>query len=341
MSRIIRIALAGLGAVNRNVLTLLDQKRERLARDYALSFQIVAVADSSGAAYSANGFDPATLVAFKTAGGQVATMPQGNHSESFLDLLQSDRCDLLLEGTPVNLTTGDPGLPIVRTALQRGIHVVLANKGPLVLAFRELTQLAQQNQVGLAYSATVCGALPVINIGQRDLIAADITLVRGIFNSTTNFILAAMSNGISFEQALAEAQERGIAEADPSLDIDGWDTANKLVIIANSMLGVEINLQDVAVTGIRAVTTAQLLAEIAHGNSIKLIATAKKRIDGYDLTVEPTVISQTDFLGSCSGWEMGIEIQSDLYGKLYHKIWEDSPIPTAAAMLRDAVNLFR
>lgn len=341
MSRVIRVALAGFGAVNQNVLMLLEQKRERLARDYALCFQVVAVADSSGAAYRADGFDPAALVTFKTEGGQVANVPYANHRESLLDLLQSERCDLLLEGTPVNLTTGDPGLTIVRTALQRGIHVVLANKAPLVLAFRELTQLAQQNQAGLAYSATVCGALPVINIGRRDLVAAEINLVRGIFNSTTNFILAAMADGISFEQALAEAQRRGIAEADPSLDIDGWDTANKLVIIANSMLGIAINLQDVMVTGIRAVTTEQLRAEMANGHTIKLIATAQRRGNGYELIVEPTVVPQTDFLGGCSGWEMGIEIQSDLYGKLYHKIWEDSPIPTAAAMLRDAVNLFR
>ncbi len=341
MSQVIRIALAGLGAVNRSVLAILEQKRERLARTYSLDFQVVAVADSSGAAYRADGFDPAALGTFKTEGGQVAHLPHANYTANFLDLLQNSLCDLVLEGTPVNLSTGDPGLPIVRTALQRGIHVVLANKGPLVLAFRELGELAQQNQVGLAYSATVCGALPVINIGRRDLVAADITLVRGIFNSTTNFILAAMAEGISFERALAEAQRRGIAEADPSLDIDGWDTASKLLIVANSMLGANLNLLDVAVKGIRKVTAAQLLAEIACGHTIKLIATAQKQDNGYALTVEPTVISQTDFLGGCSGWEMGIEIQSDLYGKLYHKIWEDNVIPTAAAMLRDAVNLFR
>lgn len=341
MSRIIRVALAGLGAVNRNVLGILEQKRARLAGDYSLEFQIVAVADSSGAAYRAEGFEPSALAAFKTAGGQVAHIPYANQAESFLDLLQSDLCDLVLEGTPVNLVTGNPGLSIVRTALQRGIHVVLANKGPLVLAFRELTELAQQNQVSLAYSATVCGALPVINIGRRDLVAAEITLIRGIFNSTTNSILAAMANGITFEQALTEAQRRGIAEADPSLDIDGWDTANKLVIIANSILGIDAKLQDVTVKGIRSVTTAQLLAEMANDHTIKLIATAQKRGSGYELGVQPTVVPQTDFLGGCLEWEMGIEMQSDLYGKLYHKIWEESPLPTAATMLRDAVNLFR
>ena len=256
-------------------------------------------------------------------------------------VLQETDCDLVLEASPVNLKDGEPGLSVTRTALACGMNVVLANKGPLVLAFRELHELAAQKKVGLAYSATVCGALPVINIGQRDLIAADIIMLRGIFNSTSNFILAEMNSGRSFADALAEAQRRGIAEADPSLDVEGWDTANKLVIIANSMLGIHTTLHDVQVTGITGITTAQLQAEARHGRTIKLVATAQRTSQGYHLTVAPTTLDQSDFLGSCSGWEMGIEIHSDLYGKLYHKIWEDSPLPTASAMLRDAVNLMR
>ena len=149
-----------------------------------------------------------------------------------------------------------------------------------------------------------------------------------------------MNEGRSFAAALAEAQRRGIAEADPSLDIEGWDTANKLVIIANSILGIDAALTDVRVTGITTITTTQLQEAAKQGRTLKLVATAQRTTSGYDLTVAPTEMMQNDFLGSCSGWEMGIEIHSDLYGKLYHKIWEDSPMPTAAAMLRDAVTLF-
>ena len=181
----------------------------------------------------------------------------------------------------------------------------------------------------------------MLNVGQRDLVAAEITGLRGIFNSTSNFILAEMAQGHSFGAALAEAQRRGIAEADPSLDIDGWDTANKLVIIANSVLGVETTLADIAVTGIREVTTAALQTELSRGQTIKLLATATASAGRYQFQVAPTILSRDEFLGRCDSWEMGIEIHSDLYGTLYQKIWEDTPIPTAAAMLRDAVNLFR
>ena len=336
----IRTALIGVGAVNRSFLEILMRKAERLQTQYGLSFRIVLAADSSGVIRRAAGFDPQQLYQFKRNGGRLNTLPEVVNAP-LTQVLQETDCDLVLEASPVNLKDGEPGLSVTRTALACGMNVVLANKGPLVLAFRELHELAAQKKVGLAYSATVCGALPVINIGQRDLIAADITLLRGIFNSTSNFILAEMNSGRSFADALAEAQRRGIAEADPSLDVEGWDTANKLVIIANSMLGIHTTLHDVQVTGITGITTAQLQAEARHGRTIKLVATAQRTSQGYHLTVAPTTLDQSDFLGSCSGWEMGIEIHSDLYGKLYHKIWEDSPLPTASAMLRDAVNLMR
>lgn len=336
----IRTALIGVGAVNRSFLEILMRKAERLQTQYGLSFRIVLAADSSGVIRRAAGFDPQELYQFKRNGGRLNTLPEVVNAP-LTQVLQETDCDLVLEASPVNLTDGEPGLSVTRTALACGMNVVLANKGPLVLAFRELHELAAQKKVGLAYSATVCGALPVINIGQRDLIAADITLLRGIFNSTSNFILAEMNSGRSFADALAEAQRRGIAEADPSLDVEGWDTANKLVIIANSILGIHATLHDVQVTGITGITTAQLQAEARHGRTIKLVATAQRTSQGYHLTVAPTTLDQSDFLGSCSGWEMGIEIHSDLYGKLYHKIWEDSPLPTASAMLRDAVNLMR
>lgn len=335
----IRTALIGVGAVNRSFLEILTRKAERLQSQYGVSFRIILAADSSGVARRSQGFDPRQLYEFKRSGGRLNTLAEVVQ-EPLVVALRNTPCDLVLEASPVNLRDGEPGLSVTRTALECGMNVVLANKGPLVLAFRQLQELAAQKSVRIAYSATVCGALPVINIGKRDLVAADIELVRGIFNSTSNFILAEMTHGRSFAAALVEAQQRGIAEADPTLDVEGWDTANKLVIIANSMLGRTTTLADVHVTGITGVTSEQLQTAAQAGHTIKLVATAERTANDYRFTVAPTMVAHTDFLGSCSGWEMGIEIHSDLYGKLYHKIWEDSPVPTAAAMLRDAVTLF-
>lgn len=341
MTKVIATAMLGLGNVNRNFLKILEMKADQLFTQYGLTFRIVCVADSSGVAINANVFDPAQLRQFKETGGRIRQLTEFLPNRTAVDALAMVPCDLVLEASPVDLKTGEPGLSVTRAALQRGISVVLANKGPLVLAFRELHELAAASGAGLAFSATVCGALPVINIGQRDLIAAEITLLRGIFNSTSNFILEEMTQGRSYADALVEAQQRGIAETDPSLDVEGWDTANKLVIIANSFLGSHARLADVTVEGITQISSTQLQAALAADSNIKLVASAQKTVDGYRLAVAPAILPKRDFLAGCSGWEMGIEIHSDLYGKQFYKLWEREPLPTAAAMLRDAVNLFR
>lgn len=334
--------LVGLGNVNRNFLRILEMKSERLAADYGLVFRIVAVADSSGVAVNPDGFDPVATRQAKEAGKAVRELSGYQPGLSPADFAATGQYDLVLEASPVNLEHGEPGLGVVRAALQRGLAVVLANKAPLVLAFAELNNLATQTGASLAYSATVCGALPVINIGQRDLIAAEIRSLRGIFNATSNFVLSEMAAGREYAEALAEAQRRGIAETDPSLDVEGWDTANKLVIIANAFLGISATLADVSVRGITRLTVDDLRAAAAQGKVIKLVASAETQAGGsYQLRVEPVSLASGEFLASCDGWEMGIEVRSDLYGVMFHKIWEREPLPTAAAMLRDAVNLFQ
>ncbi|MFN8442662.1 MAG: homoserine dehydrogenase [Caldilineaceae bacterium] len=346
----IRTALIGLGNVGRNFLKILESKSKQLATQYELRFQIVCVADSSGVAVNLAGFDPAMLRQQKEQGGKVSGLSGYQAQKTPAQVLEQLECDLVLEASPVNLQTGEPGLSAVRTALGRGIHCVLANKGPMVLAFQELHELAQQNHAGLAFSATVCGSLPVLNIGRRDLVAAEITLLRGIFNSTTNYILGEMEKGRSYVEALKEAQSAGIAETDPTLDVEGWDTANKLVIITNSVLGAKVILSDVTVRGITRISAEQLQQELQRGNTIKLVAIARLLPSSshhpttpphYRLTVEPTILPQSDFLARCAGFEMGVEIHSDLYGIHFYKNLEGDALPTAAAMLRDSVNLVR
>lgn len=340
MIQTIPLALSGLGNVGRNFLRILETKSERLAAEYGIALRVVAVADSSGAAVNGYGFAPRQVRQHKEAGRNVAELPEYQPGLTLREVVsRPGLCRMLLEASPVNLTDGGPGLGYVRAALGAGVSCVLANKGPLALAFHELHRLAATTGAGLAFSATVCGALPVVNIGRRDLIAADISLLRGIFNSTSNFILGEMERGRSYADALAEAQRRGIAETDPSLDVEGWDTANKLTILANSFLGVQVSLADVQVKGITAITAEHLALERTRGNRIKLVAEARRIGEGYRLSVAPLPLPTDDFLAGCNGWEMGVEIHSDLYGKMYHKIWEREPLPTAAAMLRDVVNL--
>ena len=166
MANRIRTVLSGLGNINRSLLKILEMKEEHLKRSFALEFRIVGVADSSGSAASSNGFDPGELRDFKERGGRIAELPEGT-THSITDLVDGIEADLVLEATPVDLERGHPGLQVTRTTLSRGMHVVLANKAPLVLDYSGVHTLAGDHGVGLAFSATVCGSLPVINIGRR------------------------------------------------------------------------------------------------------------------------------------------------------------------------------
>ena len=352
MAASIRFVLVGLGNVGRAFLELMVSKADLLRNRYGLELILTAAADSSGAVMDAGGIDPAALRSHKERGGNAGNFLGGVPGMSARKLVAQAEADLLLEASPVNLQTGQPGLDCVRTAIGRGMGVVLANKGPLVHAFGKLEAAAAAAGVGLAYSATVCGALPVVNIGRRDLGACAIRSVAGIFNATSNSILAAMARGGGYEQALRQAQLDGVAEADPSLDVEGWDTANKLVIIANSILRQPATLADVQpVAGITGITAAQIQAGAAQGKVVKLVARAERTevapdltgvenlsgLSRYRLSVQPEWLPADDFLASVNGWEMGIVFDTDIMGLQQFKVDERGPVPTAAAMLRDVI----
>ncbi len=335
----VRLALVGLGNVGRRFLRLLLESDDTLKEKYGLAFSLRVVVDSSGVAVSDDGFDLARLLKHKECGLKLCKLPEFCEGLTLAGALDRVACEVLLESSPLNLSTGEPGLSNCRTGLEHGLHLVLANKAPLVLAHEELNGLATDAGVGILYSATFCGGLPVLNILRRDMVCGKILSFRGIFNGTTNFILDEMLNGRGYADALRETQERGIAEADPSLDVGGWDTAAKLVIAVNSIGETMITLGDVNVSGIEDVQPDRLQQCRRDGSVLKLVATAERIDTEWRFRVEPTPVPIASFLGGCSGWEMAVEIHSDIYGRTFHKLWEREPLPTAASMVRDAVHL--
>jgi len=258
-----------------------------------------------------------------------------------LEMVQASEADLLLEASPANLRDGEPGLGCIETALSKGMHVVMANKAPLVLAFPRLSDLARSRGVKLRFDATVAGGLPAINLGQRDLAAAQILRIEGVVNLTTNYIIQRMGDGgLSYDEALAEAQAAGHAETDPTLDVEGWDAANKLVILANSVLDYPATLDDVEVKGIRDITAEILCKAVAEGKRIRLVATAEQEADGYRLCVRPTWLAADHPLAQLGPEQMGIVYYTDISGVISASILEETPLPTASAMLRDVVDIY-
>ncbi len=219
------------------------------------------------------------------------------------------------------------------------MSVVFANKTPLVFAFDELSALCKKHGGKMAYSATVCGGLPVVNVLQRDLKLARVRRIRGIFNATSNFVLCQLENGGTLDKAIAEAQRLGAAEADPSHDLHGSDTANKLFIIMKSFTQFTGSIGNIRTQGIQHITSGDLATAQARGNIIKLVAEALPEGDQWKLSVAPAELPRTSFLGSCEGWEMGFEIETDLYEKICMKNYEADPVGTSAAVMRDCLDV--
>jgi homoserine dehydrogenase len=256
-------------------------------------------------------------------------------------MVQTAEADLLLEAAPANMQSGQPGLACIETALSRGMHVVTADKVPLVLAYPQLMELAQRHGVRLLFDATVAGGLPAVNIGRRDLAAAHIHRLEGILNLTTNYILTRMADDrLSYAEALADAQAAGHAETDPTLDVEGWDAANKLVILAQSVLDQPVTLDDVDVEGITQITGEMLREAASRGKRIKLVATAQERDDGYSLSVRCVELEASHPLAQLRSKQMGIVYQTDISGAISATIVEETPVPTASAMLRDVIDIY-
>jgi len=349
----IRLVVTGLGNIGQRFLSILERKAPLLRQRYGLAFLVVSAADSRGAAVDPDGLDLGRVVALKAQHRSVCEYPRrGRPGMTPLDVVRGLQADALCEATPVNLQDGEPGLGCMRAALARGMHVVTANKGargmhvvtankgPLVLAYPELMRMAAGHGVQIRFCGTVAGGLPAVNLGQRDLAGATIHALEALPNLTTSFILAQMAHGLSYDRALAAAQEQGCAEADPSLDVEGWDAACKLVILANSVLGIQATLDDVSVTGITGITQDDIARAGQRGEVIKLVARATRQDTGYALSVAPTPLPAEHPLARLGGQQMGVVYHTDIYGTISAAILETEPIPSAATLLRDLLTIY-
>jgi homoserine dehydrogenase len=340
----VRLVLVGLGHLGRRFCRILHDKRDHVRRRYGLDLVLIGAADSQGAAYDpVNGLDPEQVVALKSSGASIADYPDvGQKDWLAVALVGTARADVLLEASPVNLDQGaEPGLSAVRTALRRGIHVVTPNKGPMVIAYSELHELAASHGVQLRFDGTVAGGLPALYIGQRDLRGAVIHRLEAVPNMCTGYVMDLLIEGLTWEQALDQAREEGVLEGDGSWDLEGWDAAAKLVILANAVLGVSTRLDDVSRTGITNLDVEGLRAARDRGERYRLLAEARRDVDGgYALSVTPTPLSPDHPLGRLGRRQMGVVYETDIYGTITAIIEEPSPIPSAATMLRDVLDIY-
>jgi homoserine dehydrogenase len=287
----VRIVLVGFGVVGQSFARILVQRRAGLANEHGLNPSVVAIVDRGGAAINPKGLDLEKMLVVKSEKRTIAASREHGHpSMSALNVIESVEAETMVEATPTNVIDGEPGLSYMKTAFRTGKHVVTTNKGPLALALPALTELADYNKVHLRFSGTVGAGTPVLDLAKRCLLGDKIVSVRGVLNGTTNYILTEMDEKhITFKQALEDAQKLGYAEADPSKDVDGIDTACKSVIIANWIMNKKVTLKDVSIQGIRNVTPQDLEKAAKKGHVVKLIGSI-----GTALKVAPTEIDRHD-----------------------------------------------
>lgn len=339
------LALVGFGHVGRRFARLIDERRDWLALDYDLECRVVGVATRTrGAAARPEGLD-AVALAVKVEGGQRLDFA-GEACDGSLDVIRrlaegDAPIKVLVETTTLDIVAGQPAIDHVRAALQAGCHVVTANKGPAAFAYEELHATAVDRGLAFLFEGAVMDGVPVFNLVRDTLPAVDIRGFRGVINATTNHILTALEEGQSFDDALGRMQAQGIAEADPSLDIDGWDAAAKTAALANVLMRARLTPQAVEREGIGPGTARVAMAARSRGARVRLVASAKTTPSGVVTSVRPVELPEGDLLAGLRGMANALVLETDVLGDVAICQLGGSLTQTAYALLSDLVTIRR
>lgn len=335
------LALMGFGNVGRALAQLLLDKRGEIASKYDLSFAVTAIATGRhGVVINPNGIDlekalrVENLVSLSDPDTASVEVAPGDGC----DFICKCKADVLFENTPVNYQTGQPAVDCIREALECGMYAITANKGPVVHAYQELTKLAESKGRKFFFESAVMDGAPVFGIFRETLPASNLLAFKGVLNSTTNVILTRMENGESFDQAVAYTQSVGLAETDPSGDIDGWDAAVKVAALATVLMGKTLKPDQVMREGIRDLTPERIEQARQAGKRWKLMCTA--RLEGNELfaQVEPQMVGPETPFYSIEGSTSIVQFETDTLHQL--SIIEGNPGPdtTAYGLLADFIN---
>lgn len=337
----INLALLGFGSVGRAFARLLVHRRAWLHREFGLEWKITGIATQShGMAIDHNGLAVQKILRSSKRDFSLDRYHEGPACSSTTDFIRQCGADVLFETSVFDLS-GEPAATYIREALRAGLHVVTANKGPVAVHFRALTRLARQRGVRFLYEGTVMDGAPVFNLVRQTLPSTRIRSLHGILNSTTNYIITQMEQGTSFEAALRYVQKQGIAEANPTLDLDGWDAAAKLSILIQALMGGTTKPEDIRREGISESTGRLVRAAVRRDRRIRMVARAYRKGGKVIGKVEPEELEIFDPLAAIRGLSNILILNTDTMREL--AIVENNPTveQTAFALFADLVTLLR
>ena len=326
-----RICLIGKGNVGTSLLQLLNDKKDELMKKFDISYKLIAIFEYDGALINEKGINIKEVLDKNENFRELSYWKKDIMAKEQISKLKLDIC---IETTPTNPNTGEPALSHIIEALCNKINVVASNKGPFYLRYKKIQDLAKEQGCIVKYEATVASGVPILSI-REGIMANTITSIRAILNGTCNYILSRMAaEGVSFQLALKEAQELGYAEADPTLDIEGYDAAGKLVILANELLGWSKTIKDVRIKGITEITAQTIELAKSDGFFIKHLAIA----ENDTLFVEPRLVERDSPL-NISGTLNVIELQTKYAGPIIIMGRGAGGFEAASGILNDMINI--
>jgi homoserine dehydrogenase len=340
------LAFIGFGNVARALARLLERKRDVLKSKYDITYSVTGIATGShGFAVNPNGLDvnkALELVESKQSISPISSSPVNNS----LEVIRHSSAHVMFENSPVNTQSGQPAIDHIRAALELGMHTITANKGPVVHGYRELTALAESKGKKFRFESAVLGGAPVFSVMREAFPLADVASFKGIFNATTNVILSRMENGETYEQALAFAQSIGLAETDPTNDVDGWDAAIKVAALVTVLMDTPLTPQQVNPTGIRGITSEMIAKAKAEGKRYKLVCSAEKDGDTVKASVAPELVDSSSPLYGIMNSSSGVTFRTDVLPDYSITVTEregmqGGPVETAYGLFADFVNLAR
>jgi homoserine dehydrogenase len=338
------LAFIGFGNVARALARLLERKRDLLKSKYDIAYSVTGIATGShGFAVNPNGLD--VDKALELVENKQSIFPLSSFQvNNSLDVIQHSSANVMFENSPVNTQTGQPAINHIRTALELGMHAITANKGPVVHGYRELTRLAESKGKKFRFESAVLGGAPVFSVFREAFPLAELTSIKGIFNATTNIILSRMENGETYEDAVKYCQSIGVAETDPTNDVDGWDAAIKVAALVTVLMDTPMTPQQVDPTGIRGISSEMIAQAKAEGKRYKLVCSAEKDGDTVKASVAPQLVDSTSPLYGMMNSSTGLTFRTDVILDYSITLSEKpgmtgGPIETAYGLFADFVNV--
>jgi homoserine dehydrogenase len=339
----IALLLVGFGHVARRFVHLLDESRDALSALGIEPIVVGIVTRRHGALWESAGLDALRAARQVARGDTLGPMHVASSSADSIARLRSLRVEtrVLVETTVLDIQSGEPAISHVRGGLAAGAHVITANKGPVAFAYRALAREAEAAGLSFLFEGAVMDGVPIFNLVRESMPAVTVHGFRGVVNSTTNHVLTALEAGEPFDAAVARMQAAGVAEADPSLDLDGWDAAAKAAALANVLLDADTTPHAVAREGIDAGTAARARAAIEHNKRLKLVASGGRTEGAVWTRVRLEELDRSDPLAMLDGQANALELDTTPLGRLVITQRDGGLEKTAYALLSDLVTVAR